>query len=436
MWVFDGTLNKEMSLQGYKFLYWYGVHSAHPLEEEAVVPRPLNSGLPCTAGPLGMASGEIPDTGITAASSHSSSYAPTKARPNSVFSAGGWWLPSIPCGTDDWIQVDLGAYTGVTGVVVTGHSGGNHYIRTFTVRYSMTGESDDWQSLTDTDGQTIELEGNNGSGEAVTVTFPETLMTRFIRIYPATWSSSECYLNLEVLGCRDLDSMLRLVDGDGKRSGRVEIYHDDAWGAICDNGWDMKEASIVCHQLGFLEAEEATSVSLEESEEEVPIVMNRVSCKGSERRLVDCPFVCSSIQQCNSSHVAGVTCKPNIIRLVGGSNHTNGRVELYQDNAWGTLCDTDWDVRDAEVVCHQLGFSGAVEAKSGAHFGQGVGPVYMDGLACDGSETKISECPSFCWEEVACNHTQDVGVVCRQEDVETVTVSDTIEQGRGDMPLE
>ena len=105
--------------------------------------------------------------------------------------------------------------------------------------------------------------------------------------------------------------MIRLVDGDGIRSGRVEILHYGTWGAICDNGWDMREARIVCHQLGFLEAEEATIVSLEESEEEIPIVMNRVSCKGSERHLVDCPFVCSSIQRCNSSRVAGVTCKPS-----------------------------------------------------------------------------------------------------------------------------
>ncbi|XP_038054128.1 deleted in malignant brain tumors 1 protein-like isoform X2 [Patiria miniata] len=395
----------------------FRVHSAHPLEEEAVVARPLKSGLPCTAGPLGMASGEIKDSGITASTS-AGSYGPTKARPNS----GSYWLSNY-C-RNEWIQVDLGASAAVTGVVVKGHSSGNYYITTFTVRYSMTGESDDWQSLADTDGQTIELDVDDGSGEAVTVNFPVTLMTRFIRMQIASYQGN-CYLNLEVLGCRDFDSMLRLVDGDGKRSGRVEIYHDDVWGAICDNGWDMKEASIVCHQLGFLEAEEATSVSLEESEEEVPIVMNRVSCKGSERRLVDCPFVCSSIQQCNGSHVAGVTCKPNIIRLVGGSNHTNGRVELYQGNAWGTLCDTDWDVMDAEVVCRQLGFSGAAEAKSGAHYGQGEGPVYMDGLACDGSESKIWDCPSFCWEEVACNHTQDAGVVCRQ-DVETVTVSDTI----------
>ena len=104
--------------------------------------------------------------------------------------------------------------------------------------------------------------------------------------------------------------MLRVVDGDGVLSGRVEIYHDNTWGAICDNGWDLKEAKIVCHQLGFLEAEEATTVTLED-DEDVPVVMNRVSCKGTERHLVECPFLCTGNHRCNGSQVAGVRCKPS-----------------------------------------------------------------------------------------------------------------------------
>ena len=107
--------------------------------------------------------------------------------------------------------------------------------------------------------------------------------------------------------------MIRLVDGDGVRTGRVEIRHDDIWGAICDEGWDMKEATIVCHQLGFLEALEAKTGSAF-GETDAPVVMDRVSCKGTERRLNDCPFLCNSASQCNSSSLAGVVCKPSRIR--------------------------------------------------------------------------------------------------------------------------
>ena len=103
----------------------------------------------------------------------------------------------------------------------------------------------------------------------------------------------------------------------------------------------------------------------------------------------------------------------DVIRLVGGGNKTSsGRVELYEKDTWGTICDTDWDIIDAGVVCRQLGFSGAKEAKTGSFFGEPEGPKYMQGVSCDGSEAKITDCPSHCWDEPRCNITETAGVVC------------------------
>ena len=58
-----------------------------------------------------------------------------------------------------------------------------------------------------------------------------------------------------------------------------------------------------------------------------------------------------------------VICNYGDIRLVGGSNEYEGRVEICINNQWGTVCDDGWDARDAQVVCTQLGISNSSGTK-------------------------------------------------------------------------
>ena len=59
------------------------------------------------------------------------------------------------------------------------------------------------------------------------------------------------------------------------------------------------------------------------------------------------------------------------IRLAGSKTLFQGRVEVYLHGEWGTVCDTDWDLPDAQVACRQLGFKGAASATAGGEFGEG-----------------------------------------------------------------
>ena len=102
------------------------------------------------------------------------------------------------------------------------------------------------------------------------------------------------------------------------------------------------------------------------------------------------------------------------VRLVDGYSSDEGRVEIYHDGEWGTVCDDYWDNTDARVVCRQLGYSGEdAEATSMATYGEGSGPIYLDNVACTGNEGRLSFCDSNGWGINDCGHSEDAGVQCR-----------------------
>ena len=105
------------------------------------------------------------------------------------------------------------------------------------------------------------------------------------------------------------------------------------------------------------------------------------------------------------------------MRLVGGSSSLEGRVEIYYNDQWGTICNRNWDIDDATVVCHQLGFHGEATAVINSIFDSASlsTPIWLSLLECNGTEDYLADCRHNRWGSNSCHHYEDVGAICTGE---------------------
>ncbi|KAM9847935.1 neurotrypsin [Aulostomus maculatus] len=207
----------------------------------------------------------------------------------------------------------------------------------------------------------------------------------------------------------------RLVGGSSGNSGRLEVYLNGRWGTVCDTHWTERDASVICRQLGL--GEIGTPLQHSYMFPDSIFHYERLGCRGNENSLLECRSRKFVTSDCINGNEAGLICAaPEGIgiplRLVGGLEDFEGRVEVYHDGKWGTVCDDQWDNTNAEVVCRQLGLGGVAKAWKGAHFGRGSGPIFLDEVQCTGNELSLEECPHMTWEQHTCDHTEDAGVSC------------------------
>ncbi|XP_062608857.1 deleted in malignant brain tumors 1 protein-like isoform X3 [Saccostrea cucullata] len=205
-----------------------------------------------------------------------------------------------------------------------------------------------------------------------------------------------------------LKPKIRLVNGNSSREGRVEVYKDGVWGTVCDDIWGFNHADVVCKQLfglvgiPYSNAYFGPGTGL--------ILMSNVRCSGTENSLLDCGHTDELNLGCSHSEDAGVMCmKAPRVRL-SKQKDFQGRVEVYKNNRWGTICGRNWDYRDASVICRSLGYSERGLVVLNSVFGGGTGTIHLNDVQCSGKETGLFNCTYS--ETSSCSHSEVAGAIC------------------------
>ncbi|XP_078390923.1 scavenger receptor cysteine-rich domain-containing protein DMBT1-like isoform X1 [Cetorhinus maximus] len=207
---------------------------------------------------------------------------------------------------------------------------------------------------------------------------------------------------------------IRLMDGIGSCSGRVEVYYNNTWGSVCDDSWDMFDAQVACKELGCGTPKSAPGNAHFGAATSF-FWLDEVNCNGTESKLSQCQSNSIGEHNCSPGEAASVICSDlTKIRLMDGSDYCSGRVEVYYNNTWGSVCDDSWDMLDAQVACRELGCGTAKAAPGNANFGAATSSFWLDEVNCNGTEFKLSQCQSNSIGEHNCSPGEAASVVCSE----------------------
>uniref|UniRef100_A0A8C9FT84 T-cell differentiation antigen CD6 n=2 Tax=Pavo cristatus TaxID=9049 RepID=A0A8C9FT84_PAVCR len=198
---------------------------------------------------------------------------------------------------------------------------------------------------------------------------------------------------------------LRLAGGRSRCEGRVELRQAGSWGTVCDDGWDLADAAVVCRQLGCgwaLRAPREAAFGRGHG----PVLRDEVNCSGHEEQLGECPAALQ--HDCRHKEDAGVVCSEHHEwRLSGGKDGCAGRVEVHYRGTWSTVCDSTWYSLEAAVLCRTLGCGEPLLRPSFHH----TLPTKML-YECPDWQPSLAYCRWTYNKSAPCHESRAAGVIC------------------------
>ena len=89
----------------------------------------------------------------------------------------------------------------------------------------------------------------------------------------------------------------------------MEVYHNGEWGTVCDNGWDLNDAQVVCRELGYNNTIAVRYSSFYgQASHSKKIWLSDLNCIGTEWTIGNCLHEGWNVHDCNHYEDAGVKC--------------------------------------------------------------------------------------------------------------------------------
>jgi len=196
------------------------------------------------------------------------------------------------------------------------------------------------------------------------------------------------------------------------------VFHNGTWGTVCDDYFNDVAARIVCYMLGF--GYVGHVIGNRYGAGSGPIWLDDIQCSGTEANVFSCPNRGWGNHICAHDEDVSLSCY-NEVRLIGDSR-SKGRLEVYHNGTWGTVCNSNgFTDAAASVVCYSLGY-GYVGRVIGNAFGAGSGRIWLESVRCNGTELSIVNCQQNGWGNHSCQHSDDVSVSCIANSAEAVVL--------------
>ncbi|KAB1254386.1 Antigen WC1.1 [Camelus dromedarius] len=228
---------------------------------------------------------------------------------------------------------------------------------------------------------------------------------------------------------------LRLADGGGRCAGRVEILHQGSWGTICDDGWDLTDAHVVCRQLGCGQAVDASPLA-RFGAGSGPIWLDELNCTGKEPHVWRCPSRGWGRHDCRHKEDAGVVCSEFLaLRMVSEDQECAGWLEVFYNGTWGSVCRSRMDEITLSIVCSQLGCGDRGQLDTSVALREGSRPRWVDLIQCRRTDTSLWECPSDPWKYDSCSPKEEAYISCagkrteKRKDIVSALMTLTIQCG-------